>query len=319
MKKFLILASLIFTSQFANAYECVKIPDNVAQLSEVGPNRNTVTGALAEFDPCNFSVKFTKPTNVEKPPVFVMIHGGGGWGMFESNLADALVDSGFAVLSFDAYKMNKLYRDRQFFVTSMTNEARQRMIYKVALGAVDWVVKNKDMTNGKIYIYGISNGGAVAANLAGAVSNENIQAVFAEGTTSSGLGLPFKVNVPVRILVGKQDNYGGFEEDDYIFTRRTKCFFNVVFTQPEGTAKSCNANSNQMQTGESVSEWVERLRKQAANVDVWYYENSAHGVWAMPLTKTIKQIGPRVLYAYTGGSVDDRVKMLNDIKSFTSK
>lgn len=318
MKKVLLGLAIALVSSVVVAKECVKIPDNVAKLVPSPTRGQTVEGELATFDPCHFTARLSKPFWAKKPPVVIMVHGGGGWGIFEENLASALVRNDIAVISFDAYRMNRLKEDKAVFAYSVTNEARQRMIYKVALGAVNWAISKKEEFSG-IYIYGISNGGVVAINLAGAVSSKDVKAVFSEGSSSAGLGLPDKINVPLRLLVGALDNYGGHAENDLVFTRQTKCIFNVEFIQPPGNAKTCNATTNQFAESKSVSAWKDEQQAQGADIEVWTYKDSAHGVWAMPLTKTTRQFGELTLFAYTGGSYSDQEKMLKEIKSVINK
>ena len=95
------------------ASDCRPAPPDVAELVQIRPNYHTVRGPLAEFDPCHKSVELSLPggglfgKKVEgKPPLVILVHGGGGLGTLEKNMARALNRKGYATLVFDAYQMN---------------------------------------------------------------------------------------------------------------------------------------------------------------------------------------------------------------------
>jgi poly(3-hydroxybutyrate) depolymerase len=200
----------------AHADQCVAYDKSSHQLVQIRPGYHNVRGTLADFNPCHSTVKLSMPglfsaKIAEKPPVFIIVHGGGGLGKAETNLSAALNSAGIATLVFDAYQMNGYTREEGFtlFLTGMTNDARQRMTYKVALGAYKWLIQNQSIDSSRIFVQGLSNGGSVVANIAGAVDPKHVRAVFPEGASPSGLGFPLNINVPVKMIYGKLDNYGG--------------------------------------------------------------------------------------------------------------
>lgn len=133
----LLVGLLVFGWTSATAQDCNPAPANVATLKEIRPQSFTVEGPLAEFDPCHRSTQFQKPRNVNKPPLMIVLHGGAGLDAATRNAAEGFRSKGFASLAFDAYEHNGFYQGPQFWASKGTNEARQRMIYKVTLSAYE--------------------------------------------------------------------------------------------------------------------------------------------------------------------------------------
>ena len=169
--KIYILALLISSAAaaYAQSADCNPAPKGAAELVQIRPDYYTVKGPLADFDPCHRSVELTIPkamfsqANSQKPPLFLIAHGGGGLSSLERNMARALNRKGYATLLFDAYQMNGFYQGASLFVTGMTNGGRQRMIFKATLGAYHWALKNEKIDSSRIYFHGVSNGGLNSA------------------------------------------------------------------------------------------------------------------------------------------------------------
>ena len=143
-----LLASLLVLGwACAKAQDCNPAPSNVATLKEIRPQSFTVEGPLADFDPCHRSTQFQKPRGSSKPPLMIVLHGGAGLDTATRNAAEAFRSKGFASLAFDAYEHNGFYQGPQFWASKGTNEARQRMIYKVTLSAYEWALKRTDIDN----------------------------------------------------------------------------------------------------------------------------------------------------------------------------
>ena len=302
----------------AQAQDCNPAPKNVATLKEIRPQSFTVEGPLAEFDPCHRSTKFQKPSVFSKSPLMIVLHGGGGLDVATRNAADGFRSKGFATLIFDAYEHNGFNQGMQFWGSKGTNEARQRMLYKVAMSAYEWALKRSDIDVNQIYFHGISNGGTVLLNIAGAVSPNHVKGIFAEGGPSAGLGLPDKINVPLRLVYGKLDNYAGKAEDDFVWLRKEICLVNVVdFNHPSGTSKTCSATANPRGLSQSVFEWYEQQKRNGADIDVWFYENAAHGIFLGPMQKNMITYGVDMRrYAWVGGDPSAKSKLLDDIDRF---
>ena len=311
-----LFSSITVTHAFAN--DCKPAPKDVAVLKEVRPQSFTVEGPLAEFDPCHKSVKLQKNVFGNKQPLMIEVHGGGGVDLSTKNAVDAFRSAGFATLVFDAYELNGFYQGGKFWASKASNEARQRMIYKAALGAYAWAIKNPDIDNSQIYFHGLSNGASVVANLAGAVDPKHVKGVFAEGLPGMGLGLPDKINVPVRMISGRLDNYAGNFEAEWIWLRREPCFLNVTeFIHPPGNSLQCNPITNSYKLTIAPIDWFEDLKSKGADIDVWYYDNAAHGIFLGPLQKNMIVYGTDMKrFAWVGADSSAKSKLVDDIQKF---
>lgn len=288
---------------FAYSENCNPAPPNVAELVEVRSNFYRVNGPLADFDPCHKSVVLNFPFGAHKPPLMIIAHGGSGLGVAERNIAYVFRRLGFVTLIFDSYEMNGLYKQPLFWGTKVSNSARQRMNYKATLSAYKWALSDDRIDNSKIYFYGLSNGAATVTNIAGTVDPTHVKAVFAEGLMSSGLGLPDKLNVPVRLIFGRLDNYGGRNENEWRWLIEEKCEVNGLFDQPQGSAQNCNFSKNAENLTISPINWYENQRKESADIEIWWLEDAAHGVFVGPLNKKTMTVGADdVRFAWTGGS-----------------
>lgn len=310
--------ALTVGSTLAQANECNPAPKDVATLKQIRPQFHTVEGPLASFDPCHPSTKFQKPLFASKPPLMIVVHGGGGVDAAIRNAVEAFRSRGFATLVFDAYEHNGFNQGFRFWGNQATNESRQRMIYKVTLGAYEWAIKRTDIDTTQIYFHGLSNGAAVLANLAGAVSPQHVKGIFAEGATGAGLGFPDKLLVPLRLVFGKLDNYGGTTEDEWIWLRQEPCSVNVAdFIHPPGSSQTCSSAANQRLLGQKPIDWYENQKRQGADIDVWFYDNAAHGIFLGPIQRNMITYGTdNRRYAWVGADPAAKNKLLDDIDRY---
>lgn len=294
--------------------QCAPAQSGEARLEELRKDLYTVRGRLAGFDPCNRSVDLRIPAVAGKPPLVILVHGGGGGGD-NTNAMAAFHEAGAAVLGFDAYVMNGFDRPSRFWVLNMTYEARQRMIYTVALSAYRWAVADERIDSRRIHFYGLSNGADVVANLAAAADPANVRTAFVEGLAGAGLGLPDKLRVPLRAIFGRLDNFGGRSADDWRWQRRNLCALNVAeFDRPAGNAAVCNALVGPRGQTQSPGDWLAGQQQHGADVQVWFYERAAHGIFLGPLReRTNVWAGGNVGYASTGADADIRARLLGDI------
>lgn len=283
------------------------------RLVEVAPGIHTVQGALPPFDPAHPSVDLRLPAGVAQPPLLILVHGGGG-ARDQANAMALFQAQGIAVLSFDAYRLAGLERDWRFWIRNVTYEARQRMIYAAALGAYRWATTLGSVDTARIHIHGLSNGGDVVANLAAVVSPAHVRMVFAEGLAGAGLGLPDRLNVPLRAVFGRLDNYAGGSATDWRWARQVPCRLNMAgFDGPPGNAAACNAARNAFNLTESPEQWVARQRAAGADIDIWFYEDAAHGIFAGPLRFLTVDWPGRTAPAPIGATESARGKLLQDM------
>jgi len=235
-----------------------------------------VQGEVSGFDPCHPSVSLTVPAGVDKPPLVISVHGGGGRPDAQA-ITRAFAEQGLATLIFDAYRHNGL-------PPRSANASRQRMLYRVASEAYQWALTRQDIDTQRIYLYGISNGASVVLNLAAVVDPTHVKGVFSEAPTPVGIGYPWALQVPVLIAFGREDDLGA-----RVGQRRwmisDPCRFNRQLpSAPPGTAQTCSESqpNGQMLT---TLEWAQKAQlKQGARLDIAYFEGVAHGAFLGPLT-----------------------------------
>ncbi len=134
-----------------------------------------------------------KPDGIQrKKPLVIGVGGGGGKNDAKGAMA-FFRDNGFATLEFDSYEMNGI-SDYKQNIRAYSNPTRQRMIFPIAVGAVEWALKQDVIDSTRIYVWGISNGATVVANIAGLFDKKQVKAVFSEAPTNGGKwGMPDKL------------------------------------------------------------------------------------------------------------------------------
>lgn len=304
--------------------DCRPAPADVARLVEIRPGFHRVEGPLAQFDPCHRSVQLSMPgvfaeKLADKPPLLIIAHGGGGAGAVELEMVRRMNAAGVATLLYDAYEMNGFqYRGTALFLTGTSNESRQRMIFKATLGAYEWAKRQQKIDTSRLFIHGLSNGGSVALNMAAVVEPEHVRAVFAEGPSPTGIGMPDRVKVPVKLIFGKLDNYGGKTEDDWMYTRTDPCALNRAYplTAP-GTALRCSLFANPGDMTISPQAWGEKLRAEGDPVEFWFYDEAAHGLMAGHIDRGVRIYGsgPTALkrYGWIGASPAAAKRFTDDL------
>lgn len=315
----LFLATILLLACCSSDPSASMAGSETRQLVEISPGIHTLRGPVAEFDPQNPSVDLRLPPGRTQSPLIIFVHGGGG--MRDSLAAMAAFHAaGVAVLGFDAYRMNGFERDWRFWVQNMTYEARQRMIYTSALGAYRWAITQPGIDPSRLYIYGLSNGADVAANLAAVVDPAHVRGVFAEGLAGAGLGLPDDLRVPLRAIFGKLDNFAGRTVDDLRWQRRVPCALNISnFDRPPGNAQACNRAINPTARTQSPGDWAATQKSKGADVEIWFYENAAHGIFAGPLQQRMMQWPGMLAHASIGADDAARSALLGDILALINR
>jgi acetyl esterase/lipase len=251
--------------------------------------------------------------------LMIIAHGGNGPGSAEKEMVRRMNSHGVATLLYDAYNMNGFeYRGTNLFLTGTSNESRQRMILKATVGAYQWAKKLKQVDTSRIFIHGLSNGGSVALNMAALSEPEHVRAVFAEGATPTGIGMPDKIKVPLYMVFGKIDNYGGKKEDDWMYTRTDPCAFNQISPLAAvGTASRCNSRVNPEKMTISPQAWGEELKAAGQPIDFWFYENAAHGLLAGFIDRGMRTYGSgpsaTVRYGWIGANSDAANQFVKDL------
>ncbi len=313
--KYLGALLLFFFGNALAQSQCVpSTPENTKVVAS--GSLKTVEGTLADFDPCHRSVQLNMPSlfakkRGDKPPVVIIAHGGGGIGGYEREFAKLMNQNGFATLLYDAFEMNGLTSGSNLLLYEMRNSARQRMIYKATLGAYEWVLKNDKVDVNKIFVQGLSNGGSVAINMAASTDGKNLKGVIAEGAPAAGIGFPNDVNVPLLMIYGSADVYGGTRADDYMHVRGNACLQNDFYElAPKGFSESCNRNSNTTDSMPHPLAWYEKVKSKGGDVHFELVAGGGHGMMFDGYSASVKLLaGGRSMYTSRGASGDARARL----------
>lgn len=263
--------------------DCIPDAQGRAELLEIRPKFYSIKGSLGKFDPCHASVKFRVPEGKTRPPLMISVHGGGGINDV-INSDQAFYDKGMATLIFDAYTMQGLpSKPSLFYGRSMTNESRQRMIFATALHAYKWAITRSDIDTNRIYIFGISNGAAVVANLAAVVDPSHVKGIISEGVTPIGMGLPNEIKVPMLLAFGRLDDFGNTNPTGRRWDLSGPCRFNrKIDTAPPGSTDTCSFSVGGGDIPTPL-DWVKTVNKNNVELRVEYFEDMAHSAFFGPL------------------------------------
>ena len=317
---FLLLLMGIFMSAklcAADKSECL----NDAKAPEVIKTEKgfyILKGKPLSFDPCHSSVRFQIPSSTIKPPLFIFVHGAGG---FRDNMRafNLFYEKGFAVLGFDSFEPNGISKNMN---GSVSNAQRQEMIFSATVGAMDWALKQKDIDVSRIYLYGISNGATVVVNVAAVYNKSQIKAVFSEAPAHAGMGMPDDIQVPLVLIFGKQDTYGTPSNNPELrWLAHGPCRLNVYIPDaPKGNSFSCNANSSANRNGENHLEWYEKQKVKNRDVQMWLYDDAAHGIFNGELRQQTRSTADgHPFNAPEGSNAEVKVKYLNDLLTYIDK
>lgn len=311
-----VLISIFFSKNLTatEPLECLKD----AKAPEVIQNEKgfyILKGKPLNFDPCHSSVRFKVPSSNAKPPLFIFVHGAGG---FHDNMRalNLFYENGFAVLGYDAFEPNGISKNMN---SSIGNSQRQEMIFAATVGAMEWALKQKNIDTKRIYLYGISNGATVVVNLAAMYDKTKIKAVFSEAPAHAGMGMPDDIKVPLVLIFGKEDTYGTPVNNTGLrWLHNGPCRLNVSIPEaPKGNSFNCNVNSSPHMNGESHLAWYEKQKNKKKDIQMWLYDDAAHGIFNSELRQQTRSTpdGGR-FNAPEGAKSDVKVKYLNDLLAY---
>ena len=301
--------------------DCKPAPAGTTTVVDLGPIKS-VTGVLADFDPCHRSVRlaspgFFAPKRGPKPPLVIVVHGGSGLGGYEKEFASLMSTQGYATLVFDAFEMNGLTFSSNLVAYQLSNAARQKMLYKVAYGAYLWAIQQEKVDATRIFVQGLSNGGSVAINLAGAVTPAHVRGVIAEGSPSAGIGFPDALKVPLLMVYGSADVYGGVLPNDFMHLRGNPCPINDFYAlAPAGFGAVCNKDVGYDQLMPSPLGWFQRISAEGFDVRFELIEGGGHGMMFSDFSSSVRKVGYRVSYESRGASFSNRQRLQKMILDF---
>jgi len=88
---------------------------------------------------------------------------------------------------------------------------------------------------------------------------------------------------------------------------------------PKGTAEICSRLANPDNNSITPIEWYEKQKAAGANIDIWFYENAAHGIFLGPIDRKILMYGGTFKrWGWTGASSSAADKLIADMDRFIS-
>jgi hypothetical protein len=294
--------------------DCKPAPAGTTTVVDAGPIKS-VTGVLADFDPCHRSVSldtpaFFAPKRGMKPPLIIVVHGGGGLSSYETEFARLMNKQGYATLVFDAFEMNGLSSGANLVTYQMSNAARQKMLYKAAYGAYQWVIRHEKIDASRIFVQGLSNGGSVSINLAGAVDPAHVKGVIAEGSPSAGIGFPNALKVPLLMVYGAADVYGGVLPNDFMHLRGNPCPLNDFYAlAPVGFGVACNKDVGYDKSMPSPLGWFQSMKQEGFDIRFELIEGGGHGMMFSDFSSSVRKAGYSVSYQSRGASASERQRL----------
>ena len=248
-------------------------------------------GPFAEFDPSHPSVEIWMPKGDKKAPIMVYAHGGAGYREDDRARVEMFRRNGFATISFDSYVMNG-FDDWNFVNEKVANSGKQRMIWGVFKGAVEYAASNDGWDNQNIFFYGGSNGGRVVLHAGSEIDNGNIRGIISEAPAGSGFTLG-DYSIPTIIPFGALDTWAGKSDTDYVWKR----------TYPESPI--------------SIEAWVHAQQAKRRPVKLIFYENAGHLFFEGPLKKVTVRRGDAIAFeAYQGASEGVLEQYEHDVIAF---
>jgi dienelactone hydrolase len=321
MRYFLISIFFLLSNAWGQSQCVPSSPENI-KIVDSGSIK-TVEGPLADFDPCHGSVLLSMPSvfskkRADKPPVVIIAHGGGGVGGYEREFAKLMNRYGFATLLFDAFEMNGLRSGSDLVLYQMRNSARQRMIYKATLGAHQWVLKNDKVDTRNIFVQGLSNGGSVAINMAASTDGKNLKGVIAEGSPAAGIGFPNDIRVPLLMIYGSADVYGGTRADDFMHLRGNACLQNDYYElAPKGFSEACHRNANSTHLMPTPLAWYEQIKAKGGDIRFELVQGGGHGMMFDSFSSSVRSLsGGRSMYTSRGADADARTRLEKMVIAF---
>ena len=323
MKKFYAAGALLIAATVCQAQDssgCQAFTKGQVEVKNFG-RTSRVYGEMAPFNPCHKSVSLELPSRGanklgEKPPVVVLLHGGGGLEDYQKSAAGMWRSEGFATLVFDAFEMNGLDSGSDLVKYKLASDSKQKLIFSSASGALEWLAQKSEIDATRIFYQGHSQGGHVAVNIAGIAGLKNIRAVIAEGSPPYGVGFPNHIQIPLMLLYGENDRYG--VEGEVMYKVKGRCDYSEFFAGvPEGYGKTCNRSASMPgSVSPSPLEWADKIKAQNEPLTLAIVTGGGHASLFSDYQETRRDVGGRTFYANRGASSATREKTWTTLKEF---
>jgi len=323
MKKIFAAALVFCVASLCQAEEssgCKVFTKGQVEVKNFG-RTSRVYGEMAPFNPCHKSVSLELPSQGanklgEKPPVVVLLHGGGGLEDYQKSAAGMWRNEGFATLVFDAFEMNGLDSGSDLVKYKLASDSKQKLIFSSAMGAHEWLAQKSEIDATRIFYQGHSQGGHVAVNIAGVADLKNVRAVVAEGSPPYGVGFPNHIQIPLMLLYGENDKYG--TEGEVMYKLKGRCDYSEFFAGvPEGYGKTCNRSASMPgSVSPSPLEWADKIKAQNEPLTLAIATGGGHASLFSDYQETKRGVGGRTFYATRGAPSATRERTWAALKEF---
>lgn len=188
------------------------------------------------------------------------------------------------------------------------------------LAAYRWALKRNDIDTRRIYLFGISNGAAVVANMAALVDPAHVRGVIAEGITPIGMGLPDHIRVPLLLAFGQQDDFGVADVNGKRWDLSDDCRLNIQIPQaPAGSSAWCNQNTPGQRIPTPL-QWADSIQKKGGQIEILYVDDMAHNAFFGPIMKRRATWGNgQTLGASIGATSGARDIFLKSMQQFMAR
>lgn len=220
-----------------------------------------------------------------KKPLIVYAHGGSGYRKPDQSRVATIKAMGYSTLSFDAYEMHGV--DWRTASRSFSTDQRQNMIADGVRKALAFARSRPDVDQNNIFLYGHSNGGTVALYFGN--TERGIRGVIAKAPSGDGrYAYRGDVRVPTIVFFGKQDNWNGRHEDDFIYSRRLS-----FASTPTAT-------------------WIDSQRSVGRPINLIFYDKAGHDFHH----GSFRKVSSRGFEAYMGSSPGVVQSYDNEVRRF---
>lgn len=223
-----------------------------------------------------------------KKPLVIYAHGGSGYRKPDQARVATIRRMGYSTISFDAYEMNGV--DWRSASRSFTTDQRQDLIADGMQKALAFARSRSDVDQNNIFLYGHSNGGTVALYFGN--TENGIRGVIAKAPSGDGrYAYRGDVRVPTVVFFGKQDNWNGRYEEDFIYSRRLS-----FASTPTAT-------------------WIGAQKSNGRPINLIFYDRAGHDFHH----GTFRKVGGRGFEAYMGSSPDIIQSYDNAVRAFLTQ
>ena len=156
------------------------------------------------------------------------------------------------------------------------------------------------------------------SNLCPRVAVLNFGQLIAEGAPAAGIGFPNDIHVPLLMIYGSADVYGGNRADDFMHLRGNACLQNDFYElAPKGFSEACHKNANSTNLMPTPLAWYEQIKSKGRDIKFELVEGGGHGMMVDSYSSSVRPLGGgRSMYMSRGASGDARTRLEKRVIAF---